>query len=129
MPLVVGVGGAAGAVTRWAVGQAAPWHPPDWPIATLVVNLVGCVLIGLLLTVWLEGPSPPWWARPFAAVGFVGGFTTFSAFAVEAVLLLDAGAPGTALGYVLVSVVVGVLLVRASGLLARRLLARRGGRW
>lgn len=125
--LAVASGGALGATARWAVGEAVPWQPPAWPVATLTVNLIGCVLIGLLLTLWIEGPTPPWWARPFAAVGFVGGFTTFSAFAVESVRLVDAGAPATAAGYVAVSIVAGLLLVRMSSVLTRRLVGPRGG--
>lgn len=124
---VVAAGGALGGLSRWLVGLAVPWQPPDLPLGTLTVNLVGCVAIGFLLTLWTEGPAPPWWARPFAAVGFVGGFTTFSAFAVEGVRLVDAGAPGTALGYVVLSVVVGVLLVRVSSVLTRRLIGPARG--
>lgn len=124
---VVAAGGALGGLSRWAVGLAVPWHPPDLPVATLTVNLVGCVLIGVLLTLWTDGPTPPWWARPFAAVGFVGGFTTFSAFAVEGVQIVDAGAPGMALGYVVVSVVAGVVLVRVSSVLTRRLIGPARG--
>jgi CrcB protein len=123
----VAAGGALGGLARWAVGLAVPWEPPSVPVATLTVNLVGCIAIGVLLTVWTEGPTPPWWARPFAAVGFVGGFTTFSAFALEGVRLVDAGAPGTAIGYIAVSVVAGLVLVRLSSVLTRRLVGPAGG--
>lgn len=124
---MVAVGGAAGAVSRWLIASAVPWSPPEVPTATFMANMAGCVLIGVLLTWWTEGMPPRWWVRPLVAVGFVGGFTTFSAFAVEGVRLVDAGAPGLALGYIAGSVVVGVLLVRASALVTRRLLGLSAG--
>lgn len=119
---VVGVGGAAGALTRWALSLAIPWEPPALPVATLTANLVGCLVIGVVLTVWLEGTPPAWWVRPFAAIGFVGGFTTFSAFAVEGVRLAEEGAVLVAGGYVVVSVLLGLALVRVGVVGARRML-------
>ena len=124
----VALGGSAGALARWSVALAIPWHAPTFPWATLTVNLLGCVAIGLLLTWWTEGTPPAWWVRPFFAIGFVGGFTTFSAFAVEGVRLVDAGAPGVAALYVTVSVAAGLLLVRASAEAMRWMLhPERGG--
>jgi CrcB protein len=117
--VLAALGGALGALARWSVATALPSSPRGWPWATLAVNLAGCVLVGVLLAVALaRWPDSPW-VRPFLAVGFLGGFTTFSAFAVETVLLAEAGAWPVATGYVLVSVVggpAGVLL----GLLAAR---------
>jgi CrcB protein len=124
----VALGGAAGALARWGISLGIPWDPPEIPWATLTVNLVGCVAIGLLLTLWTEGAPPAWWVRPLFAVGFVGGFTTFSAFAVEGVRLVEAGAPSLALFYVAGSVVAGLVLVRGSAQAMRWMLhPRRGG--
>ena len=124
----VAIGGAAGALARWAITLGVPWDPPALPWATLAANLLGCVAIGLLLTLWTEGSPPAWWVRPMVAVGFVGGFTTFSAFAVEGVRLVEAGAPGVAVSYVAISVVVGLFLVRGSAQVMRLVLFRsRGG--
>ena len=104
-------GGALGALARWGVATALPHSPGGWPWATLLVNLTGCLLLGALTAaLTARSPEPPW-ARPFLAVGVLGGYTTYSAFAVEVVELTDAGAAALAAGYVLVSVLGGVLAV------------------
>ena len=120
MPYVLAaLGGVVGALARWGVGTALPGSPGSWPWATLLVNLTGCLLLGALLAgLATRSPEPPW-ARPFLGVGVLGGFTTFSAFAVEVVELFEAGAVLTAVGYVLVSVLGGVLGVAAGALIAR----------
>ncbi len=117
--LLAALGGALGALTRWGVAEALPSSPGGWPWATLAVNLAGCLLVGLLLATLLARSPAPAWARPFLAVGVLGGFTTYSTFAVDAVLLADGGAVVLAAGYVLASVVGGLLAVVA-GLAAGR---------
>ena len=113
------LGGALGALARWALGEALPHSPAEWPWATLLENLLGCLLIGVLLAVLLARfPRSPW-LRPFLAVGVLGGFTTYSTFAVDVVRLTDAGHPVLAAAYLLASVLGGVLAVLA-GLLAAR---------
>jgi CrcB protein len=78
-------------------------------------------LIGVLLAVLLARfPAHPW-LRPFLATGVLGGYTTYSTFAVDVVQLGEAGAWGTAVGYVLASVVGGVLAVVAGQVLGRSL--------
>ncbi len=124
--LLAALGGALGALTRWGVAEALPSSPGGWPWATLAVNLAGCLLVGLLLATLLARSPAPAWARPFLAVGVLGGFTTYSTFAVDAVLLADGGAVVLAAGYVLASVVGGLLAVVA-GLAAGRA-ATRGRR-
>jgi len=123
----VAAGGILGSAARWVLVVAIPWHPPAIPTATLTVNLVGCLLIGILLTWWTEGTPPAWWVRPFTAVGFVGGFTTFSTFAVEGVRLVDDGAVGNAVVYTASSVVLGLLLVHIGSYGARRALGLTPG--
>jgi CrcB protein len=121
--LLAALGGALGASARWAVAGALPSSPGVWPWATLLVNLTGCLLIGVLLAVLLARfPASPW-LRPFLATGVLGGYTTYSTFAVDTVELVDAGRPVLAAGYVLASVLGGVLAVVA-GLLAGRAAAR-----
>jgi CrcB protein len=122
--LLAALGGALGALARWGLATALPSSPGTWPWATLLVNLTGCVLIGVLLAVLVaRSPSSPW-LRPFLATGVLGGYTTYSTFAVDTVALVDAGRPALAAGYVLASVLGGVLAVAAGLLAGRRVVAR-----
>ncbi len=122
---VVALGGALGGLARYAIDQLVPWQPTQIPWATLTVNILGCAAIGVLLVLLTEGPSTRWWLRPLLAVGLLGGFTTFSALAVEVVQLADHGALVRAGGYVLVSLVVGLLAVWLSTSLTRRAVVGR----
>jgi CrcB protein len=122
--LLAALGGALGALARWGVATGLPSSPGTWPWATLLVNLTGCLLIGVLLAVLLaRSPDSPR-LRPFLATGVLGGYTTYSTFAVDAVALVDVGRPGVAVGYVLASVLGGILAVVA-GLVAGRCPGRR----
>jgi fluoride exporter len=112
--LLAALGGALGALARWAVAEAVP-SPGGWPWATLLVNLAGCFAIGALLAALAARSPEPAWARPFVGVGVLGGFTTYSAFAVEVVTLLDDGAHALAAGYVLLSLLGGTAAVVLGG--------------
>jgi CrcB protein len=111
-PLVLGaiaVGGAIGASGRWAVAElvdaaGTPHVPGTWPWATLVVNVVGCLLIGLAARTLSAGTVA--WA--FAVTGVLGGFTTFSALAVELNDLADAERLPVAVLYGAVTLAAGV---------------------
>ena len=117
--LAAALGGGLGALARWGVSEGLPRDPGGWPWATLLVNVLGCFLLGLLIARVLDrSPASPW-LRPFLATGVLGGFTTWSAFAVETVQLADAGRSGAAASYVLASVAGGVLAA-ALGQLAGR---------
>lgn len=109
--LLVGAGGAVGAMGRYGVGLMVGrlWHGP-FPLATLSVNVLGSLAMGLLVG-FLARYTPEWQAqgRLFLAVGLFGGFTTFSSFSLDAVTLLERGQGGLALGYALVSVVLSIL--------------------
>jgi CrcB protein len=117
--LLAALGGALGALARWGVATALPSSPGDWPWATLLVNLTGCLLIGVLLAVLLARFPSSVRLRPFLATGVLGGYTTYSTFAVDTVVLIDAGRPAVAVGYVVASVLGGVLAVVAGLLIGR----------
>jgi len=121
--LLAALGGALGALARWGVATALPHDPGGWPWATLLVNLTGCLLIGVLLAVLLSRFPASSWARPFLAVGVLGGYTTFSTFAVEVVRSVEVGAGLIAAGYLLTSVLGGVACV-VLGLVGARALLR-----
>jgi CrcB protein len=121
--LLAALGGALGALARWGVATALPSEAGGWPWATLLVNLTGCVLIGVLLAVLLSRFPASSWLRPLLAVGVLGGYTTFSTFAVDVVQLGEAGAWLTAAGYLLASVLGGVACV-VLGLVGARAVLR-----
>lgn len=96
--LYVAVGGAAGAVARYAAGQAlGPARAGAFPWHTFAVNVAGSLLLGIIMVV--VPADDPRHLRPLLAVGFCGGLTTFSTFGFETMGLLQARAYGTALLY------------------------------
>ncbi|MFC5060618.1 fluoride efflux transporter CrcB [Actinomycetospora atypica] len=117
---VVAVGGALGALARWALGVAWPTPPGGFPTTTLGINVVGCLLMGVLVVHVAEVRTAHPLIRPFLGVGVLGGFTTFSTFAYDAHQLLVGGRPGVALAY-LAATGVGSVGAAAAGLaLAQR---------
>jgi CrcB protein len=116
--LAAALGGALGALARWGVATALPHRDGAFPWATLLVNLTGCLLIGVLLAAVLSQPGVHRLARPFLAVGVLGGYTTYSTFAVDAVVLWPR--PGLAVLYVLASVLGGLAAVAAGVRLGSR---------
>jgi fluoride exporter len=121
--LLAALGGALGALARWGVSRALPHSPGRWPWATLLVNLTGCLLIGVLLAVLLSRFPTSTWARPLLAVGVLGGYTTFSTFAVDLVRSIEVGAWLVAGGYLLASVLGGIACV-VLGLVGARAVLR-----
>lgn len=108
--LLVALGGALGSLLRYGLGA---WIQgllgPGFPYSTLLVNALGSLLIGVVVRLSLEGALSGE-ARLFLAMGVLGGFTTFSTFSYETVLLLQDGEVLKALAYVGLSVVLGVFL-------------------
>lgn len=106
--LLVGAGGAVGAMLRHGVGIASlRLFGPNFPWGTLIVNVVGGLLMGLLVGMFAaRGGSEP--LRLLLGVGVLGGFTTFSAFSLDVVTLAGRGAMLTAAGYTLLSVVASI---------------------
>lgn len=109
--LVIAVGGVLGSLARAAFGLVAAWDPGAWPWATLSVNVIGSLGIGFIAASASLRRSHPL-IGPFLITGVLGGFTTFSAFALETGLLLESGHLLTAAAYVLATLVVGLLAVR-----------------
>jgi CrcB protein len=105
--LLVGIGGGLGAVARYGAGLAVAWlWPMAFPLGTLLVNLAGSLLMGLFAGALTHHSGPGVEAlRLFVAVGLLGGFTTFSAFSLDAVRLIERGELLQAGAYVLLSVV------------------------
>ena len=116
----VALGGVIGSLGRFAVGAALPHQGGDFPWATLVVNVTGAFAMGLLVAFLVDRPGAHRLARPFIGVGVLGGWTTFSALAVDAVRLGQAGQEQVALVYVATTFLVGTLAVAAGSLLGQR---------
>lgn len=106
----VSAGGIVGTLLRFAT---ANWVSAHWPrqfyLGTLAVNLVGCLLIGLLYGLFLNRPLVPLELRAGLIVGFLGGLTTFSSFSLDTVRLLESGQAPLAFGYAAASVLGGLL--------------------
>lgn len=118
--LVIAAGGAVGALARAAVAEVLVVHDSlGWTWATLAVNLLGALAIGVVATSRRVGDGPDW-LRPFLITGVLGGFTTFSAIALELGLLLDAGRVLSATGYLLATLLGGLAAVQLGLLLTRR---------
>ena len=121
--LLVMTGGAIGAGARYLTGRVMfGAFGPAYPWGTLTVNILGGMLMGLLVGTLARSAvaGEPW--RLLLGVGVLGGFTTFSAFSLDAVSLYERGAAAAALGYVLGSVVLSILAL-GIGLAAVRSLA------
>jgi CrcB protein len=102
--VAVAVGGMIGAGGRYAVSEAVPSQAGSWPWATLAVNVLGSLAIGILAAHLVRRPV----LRAFTATGVLGGFTTFSSFALESERLMSGGRVGMAFAYIAASVVGGV---------------------
>lgn len=105
--LLAGAGGAIGALARAGVAELIPRSTGEFPWATLVVNLIGCLAIGVAA----RRLSPIGDAWRFGVTGMIGGFTTFSTFANETRDMFDADRPLVALAYVALTVTAGLVCV------------------
>ncbi|MEA2482771.1 MAG: fluoride exporter [Thermoleophilaceae bacterium] len=110
--VLVGIAGLAGVLARYGISSA--FHGDALPWATVGINMAGSFLLGMLATSHLGQDF-----RTAAGVGFLGGFTTFSTFTVQAVIDVDAGEPGRALLYVGASLLLGFAAAAAGYLLGR----------
>jgi CrcB protein len=105
--LLVALGGGAGAAARFGVSQALAGRD-GFPWATFAINAAGSLLLGVLMGAF-PSAGEAWRVRALLAAGFCGGFTTFSAFSYETLVLFQRGSPATALAYASGSVMVGLV--------------------
>ncbi len=112
--LLVGAGGAAGSMLRYGIGHiVGKYVATPFPVATFSINIIGSFLIGILFgltarNLWLQE-----WGILLLASGFCGGFTTFSTFTLESINLMQKGQSVTAVIYMGLSIIAGLLLCRA----------------
>lgn len=117
---VVALGGALGSLARYGISVGWPHPHHGFPWSTLVVNLAGCALIGVLMQLISTRIAPHRLVRPFFGTGVLGGFTTFSTYTVEIRDLLGAGRTGVALGYLFGTVAGALLAVQLGAWAAER---------
>jgi len=126
--LYVALGGAVGATARHLLGMGTlKAFGPDYPYGTMAANVIGGFLMGLLagwLALKVSGGTN---LRLFLGVGLLGGFTTFSAFSLDAVLMYEKKAYGALLGYVGGSVILSIGALMVGLILARKVFGHSGG--
>lgn len=117
---VIAAGGVIGALLRYQLGRWWPTASPGFPWTTLLINVTGSLLLGVLIVVLTERRPAHRWLRPFIGTGILGGFTTFSTWCTDIVVLLHDGRPAFAALY-LVGTLAGALSAGAVGIsLGRR---------
>lgn len=125
----VAIGSAVGGVARYAIGGWAQERfgrpgADAFPVGTLLVNVTGSLVLGVLIVVIARAEGHASAARLLLAVGLCGGYTTFSTFSAETLGLFERGAPAAALLNVLLSMGLALAATFGGGLLARALLGR-----
>ncbi|MDP5305949.1 fluoride efflux transporter CrcB [Paracoccus spongiarum] len=119
--LQVAIGGAIGATARYAVYRGIGWHGPGFPVATGVVNVAGSLLMGLVAALMAHRWNTQF--APLLLTGVLGGFTTFSAFSLDALTLWERGQTVGAAIYVAASVMLSLAAVIAGLAIGRGLWA------
>ncbi|GGR96109.1 putative fluoride ion transporter CrcB 1 [Streptomyces humidus] len=122
---VVAAGGGIGAAARYAASLWWPTRTGGFPWTTLWVNVVGCAVIGVFLVLITEAVTAHRLVRPFLGTGVLGGFTTFSTYAVDIRGLLGEGRPGTALTYLAATLFAALFAVWLAAMATRRVLLWR----
>jgi CrcB protein len=110
--LFVGLGGAAGSMLRYLTHVVTlKYYATSFPLATFIVNVAGCFIAGMVFGLVTQETSEAQNLKLLLITGFCGGFTTFSAFALENVRLIHSGSTTTAILYTLASIAAGLLAV------------------
>ena len=122
--LVIALGGALGSVARYFVGKASLllWGP-DYPWGTLIVNIAGCFVMGILAGLTAHYTELSQEVKSFLLIGLLGGFTTFSAFALDVVALYQRGAWMGAALYLSASVIASIVALLAGLFLTRNFIS------
>jgi CrcB protein len=122
MPLLlVGLGGFFGAIARYALGLVlAKRLGTTWPYATFIINVTGCFALAFFMTLVTERTTIHEGWRYLFPIGFVGAYTTFSTYEYETARLIETGALGRALSYVMLSTIVGFAAVVLATWVVRR---------
>jgi CrcB protein len=117
--LLVGLGGGLGSILRYSISLFIQRYYNDhFPVATLIANFLGCLLIGVLIAILGRSVTMQTEIKLLLITGFCGGFTTFSAFASENIQLFQSGQINTAMVYILLSIVLCLLAVWCGMLVA-----------
>ncbi|MFJ8780159.1 MULTISPECIES: fluoride efflux transporter CrcB [unclassified Streptomyces] len=122
---VVALGGALGAVARYALSLHWPAPPGGFPWATFWTNVVGCAVIGVFMVVITDVWAAHRLVRPFFGTGVLGGFTTFSTYAVDIQKLVDHGRPAMGLAYLAATLLAALTAVWLASTATRRVLKWR----
>ncbi|WP_131764940.1 fluoride efflux transporter CrcB [Candidatus Protofrankia californiensis] len=124
---VIAAGGAMGACARYGASLLWPTPAGAFPWTTLMVNTTGCAAIGLLMVMIAEVRAVHPLVRPFLGTGVLGGYTTFSTYAVDAGQLVNARRAGMALAYLALTTALALGAVWAAAAAGRSLVARWNG--
>jgi fluoride exporter len=121
--LLIGIGGAGGAIARSLVTSAVAraGFSGAFPLATLLVNVSGCFCFGLAMQFAVQSSPMGRTTRPLVLTGFCGAFTTFSALSYEIVEALERGRSGLVTTYVMASLILGVLAMLAGVMVGQKL--------
>ena len=121
----VAAGGVVGSLGRYAVGLALPHVSGAFAWSTFLVNVTGSLAMGVLVVWVLSMTRPHPWLRPFLGVGVLGGWTTFSSYALDIHAMVQAGHGLVAAAYLVGSLLVGLVAVALGITLGERLFGRR----
>lgn len=122
---MVALGGGLGSAARYGAGELWPTGPAAFPWTTLAVNVAGCAAIGVLMVLITEARTAHRLVRPFLGAGVLGGFTTFSTYAVDVQrLVAEEGRAAAGAGYLVLTPVTALAAVWAAHAVTRRALRR-----
>ena len=109
--ILVGLGGGVGSIFRFLISRMVPFTQGHFPWSTFIINIAGCLIIGLLIGLLVKHPASAENIRLLLIAGFCGGFTTFSTFSLENVQLYQSGNYLALVLYITLSVVLGFAAV------------------